>query len=72
LPGTKTSERRSRLKRSSIVKGKSRAVSGCTITCAYFPGAKAGNALYVSGTLALDSAGNLVGNGDVKGADPAY
>jgi aminoacrylate peracid reductase len=32
----------------------------------YSPGAKPGNALYVSGTLALDSAGNLVGKGDVK------
>src|SRR6516164_2283 len=32
----------------------------------YSPGAKGGNALYVSGTLALDSAGNLVGKGDVK------
>lgn len=32
----------------------------------YSPGAKAGNAVYVSGTLALDSAGNLVGKGDVK------
>jgi aminoacrylate peracid reductase len=32
----------------------------------YSPGAKAGNALYVSGTLALDSAGNLVGKDDVK------
>jgi enamine deaminase RidA (YjgF/YER057c/UK114 family) len=59
-------------------KGVSVPYQGCcprrlgTITCAYFPGAKAGNALYVSGTLALDSAGNLVGNGDVKGADPAY
>ena len=32
----------------------------------YSPGAKAGNALYVSGTLALDSAGNVIGKGDVK------
>jgi aminoacrylate peracid reductase len=32
----------------------------------YSPGVKAGNALYVSGTLALDSNGNLVGGGDVK------
>jgi len=32
----------------------------------YSPGAKAGNAVYVSGTLALDSAGKLVGEGDVK------
>ena len=32
----------------------------------YSPGAKAGNAVYVSGTLALDSAGKLVGAGDVK------
>jgi aminoacrylate peracid reductase len=32
----------------------------------YSPGTKAGNAVYVSGTLALDSNGNLVGKGDVK------
>ena len=32
----------------------------------YSPGAKVGNALYVSGTLALDGAGILVGKGDVK------
>lgn len=32
----------------------------------YSPGAKAGNAVYVSGTLALDSNGKLVGAGDVK------
>ncbi|MBX6329209.1 MAG: pyrimidine utilization protein C [Pseudolabrys sp.] len=32
----------------------------------YSPGTKAGNVVYVSGTLALDSAGNLVGKGDVK------
>jgi aminoacrylate peracid reductase len=32
----------------------------------YSPGTKAGNAVYVSGTLALDGAGNLVGKGDVK------
>ena len=32
----------------------------------YSPGTKAGNAVYVSGTLALDSAGNVVGKGDVK------
>lgn len=32
----------------------------------YSPGAKAGNAVYVSGTLALDSEGKLVGAGDVK------
>lgn len=32
----------------------------------YSPGAKAGNALYVSGTLALDKDGKLVGAGDVK------
>ena len=32
----------------------------------YSPGAKAGNAVYVSGTLALDSSGNLVGKGDAK------
>ena len=32
----------------------------------YSPGAKAGNAVYVSGTLALDSEGKLVGAGDVR------
>ncbi len=32
----------------------------------YSPGAKAGNVVYVSGTLALDSSGKLVGEGDVK------
>ena len=32
----------------------------------YSPGAKAGNAVYVSGTLALDSEGKLVGAGDFK------
>jgi len=32
----------------------------------YSPGAKAGNTVYVSGTLALDSNGKLVGAGDVK------
>ena len=32
----------------------------------YSPGAKAGNAVYVSGTLALDSNGKLVGKDDVK------
>ena len=32
----------------------------------YSPGAKAGNILYVSGTLAMDSEGKLVGEGDVK------
>ena len=32
----------------------------------YSPGTKAGSAVYVSGTLALDSVGNLVGKGDVK------
>jgi aminoacrylate peracid reductase len=32
----------------------------------YSPGARAGNALYVSGTLALDSNGKLVGAGDVR------
>ena len=32
----------------------------------YSPGARAGNMLYVSGTLALDSAGKLVGAGDVR------
>jgi len=32
----------------------------------YSPGAKAGNAVYVSGTLALDSTGKLVGAGSVK------
>ena len=32
----------------------------------YSPGTKAGNAVYVSGTLALDSKGNLIGKGDAK------
>jgi aminoacrylate peracid reductase len=32
----------------------------------YSPGTKAGNAVYVSGTLALDSSGKLVGKDDVK------
>jgi aminoacrylate peracid reductase len=32
----------------------------------YSPGTKAGDAVYVSGTLALDSNGRLVGAGDVK------
>lgn len=32
----------------------------------YSPGAKAGNAIYVSGTLALDSNGKTVGIGDVR------
>ena len=32
----------------------------------YSPGARAGNALYVSGMLAMDSAGALVGEGDVR------
>jgi aminoacrylate peracid reductase len=32
----------------------------------YSPGTKAGNVVYVSGTLALDSNGNLIGKGDVK------
>ncbi len=32
----------------------------------YSPGAKAGNVVYVSGTLALDSNGKLVGEGDVR------
>jgi aminoacrylate peracid reductase len=32
----------------------------------YSPGTKAGNVVYVSGTLALDSEGNLVGKNDVK------
>ena len=32
----------------------------------YSPGAKAGNALYVSGTLAIDSQGRTVGVGDVR------
>lgn len=32
----------------------------------YSPGARAGNALYVSGTLALDASGKLVGAGDVR------
>jgi aminoacrylate peracid reductase len=32
----------------------------------YSPGTKAGDAVYVSGTLALDSQGKLIGKGDVK------
>jgi len=32
----------------------------------YSPGARAGNVLYVSGTLALDAAGKVVGGGDVR------
>jgi aminoacrylate peracid reductase len=32
----------------------------------YSPGTQAGNAVYVSGTLALDKDGKLVGAGDVK------
>ena len=32
----------------------------------YSPGARAGNTVYVSGTLALDANGNIVGVGDVK------
>ena len=32
----------------------------------YSPGAKAGNVVYVSGTLAIDKDGKLVGAGDVK------
>jgi aminoacrylate peracid reductase len=32
----------------------------------YSPGTKAGNAVYVSGMLALDSDGNMVGAGDIK------
>ena len=32
----------------------------------YSPGARAGNVVYVSGTLALDAAGKLVGAGDVR------
>ncbi|UCE30794.1 MAG: pyrimidine utilization protein C [Burkholderiales bacterium] len=32
----------------------------------YSPGARAGNAVYVSGMLALDKDGKLVGAGDVK------
>ena len=32
----------------------------------YSPGTKAGNAVYVSGTLAIDKEGKLVGAGDVK------
>jgi aminoacrylate peracid reductase len=32
----------------------------------YSPGAKAGDAVYVSGMLALDSEGRMVGQGDVK------
>ena len=36
----------------------------------YSHGAKAGNALYVSGTLALDSAGTLVRKGDILNVNP--
>lgn len=32
----------------------------------YSPGTRAGNTVYVSGTLALDFSGNVVGAGDVK------
>ncbi len=32
----------------------------------YSPGARAGNVLYVSGTLALDAASKVVGTGDVR------
>lgn len=32
----------------------------------YSPGVKAGNTVYVSGVLAMDSDGNIVGEGDVK------
>ncbi len=32
----------------------------------YSPGVKAGNTVYVSGVLALDSDGNIVGEGDIK------
>ena len=32
----------------------------------YSPGARAGNVVYVSGTLALDAQGKIVGVGDVK------
>jgi aminoacrylate peracid reductase len=32
----------------------------------YSPGTKAGNTVYVAGTLALDAKGELVGMGDVK------
>ena len=32
----------------------------------YSPGARAGNVLYVSGTLALDAQGKLVGAGDAR------
>jgi len=32
----------------------------------YSPGARAGNVLYVSGTLALDAQGKVVGAGDVR------
>jgi aminoacrylate peracid reductase len=32
----------------------------------YSPGTKAGNAVYVSGMLALDSDGKMVGEGDIK------
>ena len=32
----------------------------------YAPGVKAGNTVYVSGILAMDSDGNIVGIGDIK------
>ena len=32
----------------------------------YSPGARAGNAVYVSGMLALDAAGGVVGEGDIR------
>jgi aminoacrylate peracid reductase len=32
----------------------------------YSPGARAGNVLYVSGTLALDASGKVLGAGDVR------
>lgn len=32
----------------------------------YSPGVKVGNTVYVSGVLAMDSDGNIVGEGDVK------
>ena len=35
----------------------------------YSPGTKAGNTIYVAGTLAIDSDGNTVGPGDVVCAD---
>lgn len=32
----------------------------------YSPGVRAGNAVYVSGVLAMDANGNIVGKGDIK------